>query len=309
MASKKNTPLSMGISFIDINKPRSQAYKRVKYRDSLTEDSDSDFESDIYDTPTTVSSPPKMRDLRMETTMGTKIRNIKTNTQRKKHIKENKSIKDWWAWYWQSPKAHFPFLYFMAICLLCLPLCVFWLMDNDTSFIACGIIGLSMCGYGIYKFRQSLNLKKEVDKYRQLNLKFRRENIVLEATIKRVAKASFTLRACQKRLTKANNRNRKNLKRFTAVEDNMRIVGKQANVELTNINELTRDIRFKWRDQLLNQERDMLHTVYDRFERTHTNKKGLGLNKQDFEQFEAMLPKRYGKRWRRMGTFNTFAGG
>ena len=48
-------------------------------------------------------------------------------------------------------------------------------------------------------------------------------------------------------------------------------------------------IRKKWRDQLLENERAMLQTIYCRFERKHTNKSNLGMTASDFEEVSCIF--------------------
>eukprot|EP01083_Nonionella_stella_P142680 441956_1 len=232
-----------------------------------------------------------------------------TEQKKKKRIRNNTSVKDWWVWYWQAPKARFPFLYFTLIFVSCVPLIMYWFMDNDSSFILCGLIGLTMFGYGAYKFNISISLKKEIDQFTRLNAELKKENRLFEASIQRMTNASNVLRETRARLSIANDKNRENLKKFEQVEYNMTFVSKKAKTNLNEVNAITQEIREKWRHELLDNENTMLHTVFLRYERTHTNKSRLGLTEQDFEEFQGMLPPRYSKRFKRMGTFNAFAGG
>eukprot|EP01083_Nonionella_stella_P075916 206610_1 len=251
----------------------------------------------------------QMNITRTETTIRTKMSNIKHHAaQKKAKIKHNRSLRDWWNWYWQAPRSRFPFLYFLMLFLSCAALSVYWFMDNDSSFIICGGIGLSMCLYSSYKFSKSINLKKEVDKYRLLNLRFKLEHAKVEACIQRAVNAHAHLRHTKARLSKANDKNRKNLQKFEQMQNNMRAIGKEAIPKLDDLNKVSQNIKSKWREELLGQEREMLHAVWNRYARVHTDKTGIGLSKHGFKKFESMLPARYGQRFDRLGTFHAFAG-
>ena len=141
-----------------------------------------------------------------------------------------------------------------------------------------------MCGYSSYKFKILISLKKEIDKYRSLNVKFKRENKKLSAEIERVKKARKTLKKTKKRLTRSNDRNRENLQKFEQVEANMKVAGENAIKGMNSAYNMAIAIRKKWRDELLANEREMLQAVYNRYERKHTNKSNLGMTASDFEQ-------------------------
>eukprot|EP01083_Nonionella_stella_P025186 69371_1 len=255
---------------------------------------DSDSETDINSPQILTSS----------VNMATKLKKIERRT--KKRVKGNKSLNDWWLWYWQSPKAHFPFLYFLCILLCCAPLTLYWFMDHDTSFVICGILGLSMFIYSGHKFKLSINLKKEINKYTYLNYKLKQENRIMAASIKRLQNADHMLRQTQVRLTQANDKNHQNLKRFQQVERHVRMVGEQAHPKLAKVNQMTHNLSKEWRNELIHAKREMLQVIFDRLTR---NKTAPSLTRDEFEQFHGMLPKASSGILRRVVTFDTFSGG
>ena len=166
-------------------------------------------------------------------------------------------------------------------------------MDQDTTFIVCGLTGLIMSGYASYKFKTSIALKRQIDEYKQLNLKFSRELKTLNAEFDRVKTAKKTLKQTKRRLIIANNTNKENLKKFEEVEENMKVAGEKAIKGMTKIHQQAMEIHSKWRDEFLSNEREMLQAVYTRYERHHTGKSNLGMTESDFEEFQQMLPRRY----------------
>ena len=238
----------------------------------------------------------------MDTPMDEKLERLKRGTHKsqvakRKRIKDIENCNDLWKWYWQHPIGHLPLIYYVLCLIFSLLFIIWWFVDGDTVYILCGMIGLIMSAYSSYKFKISIALKKEIDKYRSLNIKFRRENKKLQAEVKRVKQARKTLRKTKRRLTIANLNGRDNLKKFEQVEENMKVAGENAIKGMSSAYNLAIQIRKKWRDEFLANEREMLQAVYNRYERKHTNRSNLGMTASDFEQvtylthFEYMLSK------------------
>ena len=239
-------------------------YERTRSDESdafYTSDMDSAYESDLD----FIIKSPKLGHIlhsRKQTSIGTKIERIKEGRSpgaiaRKKKIKQIDSVNSLCSWYWQKPIAHFPFLYFTLTMLSSFVLAMYWFMDNDSCFILCGIISLSMCSYATYKFKISMKLKKEIDEYRQLNMQFKRENRQLEAEVERVENAISILQKTKRRLKKANQKNGQNLQKFEAIEKNLQSVGKKTGIKLNEVNKMAKGLREKWREEYLASERDM----------------------------------------------------
>eukprot|EP00483_Globobulimina_turgida_P000561 UN00561 len=223
----------------------------------------------------------------MKTSMSAQIERIeegrsKTQLQKKRKIKDIKSCDDLCKWYCTKPIGHLPAVYFLCCFISSFLFAICWFMDNDSSFIVCGIVGLTLCSYALFKFKLSMNLKKEVDKYKQLNLKFRRENILLKAEVNRVVAAHAMLKKTRRRLVIANNKNKDNLLKFEAIERNMQIAGEKSVEGMVEIHGKTVALRKNWREQFLDSERAMLEAVYSRFERKHSKRPTLGMNIDDF---------------------------
>eukprot|EP01084_Bolivina_argentea_P231889 390947_1 len=215
------------------------------------------------------------------TSMTTKIEQIKKGTSKQQRMKRQKikqirSWNDFRKWYWQNPFEHFRAVYFFLCFLSAFVFIIYWFMDNDSSYILCGIVGLTMSAYAMFKFKLSINLKKEIDEYKRINLQFKRQNLKMQAHVKRAEKARIVLKKTKRRLIIANNANKDNIIKFEAIEQNMKLAGEKAIKGMGKIHTRSTKIREKWRAQFLNNERSMLQAVYNRFERKHTNKSKLG---------------------------------
>eukprot|EP01083_Nonionella_stella_P035248 96250_1 len=250
--------------------------------------------------------------LRNDTSLETKLQRIRDGTtdiaiKKKRKISENTSISNWWKWYWQQPTARLPFLYFVLTLCSVPALSTFWWMDQDSAFILSGVIGICIFMYAIHRFRILIGLKKQINKYKELNLEFKKDVLAVKAELARVRNAHSNLRKTKHRITRANANNRKNLNRFELISKNMQIVGEKQAKGMTNIHETALEMKTSWRHELLTNERALLHSAYARFETT--GHRDDGVTYDQFIKLSRMLPKRYSKRFRRMGTFDTFAHG
>jgi len=277
------------------------------YSRTLSYDSDFSEHEDLH--------TPKMGHMRMQTSIGTKIERIRNQTSERrrllrKRVRDINSCNDFFRWYWSHPVDHFPFVYYAILCLSSFAFIVYFYMDQDSCFVAIGIVALSMCGYSVYRFKQSIALKHQIDHYRSLNLSFRKENMKLEATVNRAHAAIKELRKTKKRIHNANVKNKANLKRFANVEHNMKVIGQETGAKLGDLYGHVIDIRHKWREECFNNERGLLHAVFNRYEHQHESRSSLyGMTQDDFHEFQRMLPKRYANRFDRLGTFHAFAQG
>eukprot|EP00485_Elphidium_margaritaceum_P010107 CAMPEP_0202695596 /NCGR_PEP_ID=MMETSP1385-20130828/9159_1 /ASSEMBLY_ACC=CAM_ASM_000861 /TAXON_ID=933848 /ORGANISM="Elphidium margaritaceum" /LENGTH=369 /DNA_ID=CAMNT_0049351653 /DNA_START=43 /DNA_END=1152 /DNA_ORIENTATION=- len=262
----------------------------------------SDIDSDDIDDRTHVTLTPitdKIAAIRLGHT--------KSQHARKQRINKIRSCSDFWKWYLRKPIAHLPMLYFMLCAIGALLLIVYWWMDNDSAFIVCGGLGLSLSAYSVVKFKHSMAVKQGVDEFKRLNIQLKKQCKSLGAEVGRIKNARKMLTKTRRRLMAANQANMDNLRKFEAVEENMRMAGEKAIDGMSDIYKQSLGIREKWRDEFLNNERHLLQAVYSRYERKHTNRSTMGMNQEDFKEFQNMLPRRYKTRFNRMGTFNALA--
>ena len=238
--------------------------------------------------------------LRQNTSLNTKLQRIRDGTtpelrKRKKKVKNNKSCKDWWIWYWSNPVDNLSFAHFFVMFLLCPILSIFWLMDNDSCFIIAGSIGLFMSIYAFRKFRILIGLKREINKYKELNLKFKKDNIKLQKEVDRVLLAHKELKKTKKRITRANQRHRDNLRAFESIQVDMKLAGTKQVNGMTNVHHKAVTMKQSWRDELLSKERELLHSAFERFE--NAGDRTDGVTHDEFRRFSKLLPKRYSKRY------------
>jgi len=180
-------------------------------------------------------------------------------------------------------------------------------MDADSCFIITGGIAMFMSIYALNKFRILIGLKKQINKYRELNLLFKKDNIKLQKEIERCSRAHKELRKTKKRISRANAKHKANLRAFEQIQVDMKIAGTKQVQGMTQIHKKAVDMKQSWRDELLSNERALLTSAYERFE--SAGDRTDGVTYEEFKELYRFLPKRYSKRFARMGTFTTFAQG
>ena len=117
----------------------------------------------------------------------------------------------------------------------------------------------------------------------------------------RLERANASLRESQDRIRSANLKNRENLNQFAQLQETMKKMNLHTVDELKGITDKANRIGSKWQDQLIEHERDMLHTVFDRYEEA-SGKSGMTI--KEFEEFSKQLPESYQRRFARLGTFD-----
>lgn len=210
---------------------------------------------------------------------------------------EKKKDKTFWEWVLHRPFSKGPLLYFLVGILGSIGNSIFFIMDHDTGFIVCGVLGLCVTIYGFKHFYTLIGLKMQIDKMTSLNQKFHKEHRYLSKEVDRITAANDNLQITHKRLQKANEQNRENLDNFRQIQDNMKTFGKTSIAELEGLQLKSKNIENKWHDQLYEHQRNLLHTVFERMERQGSRR---GMNMDEFKQFELQLPEDYRDRFDRM---------
>eukprot|EP00484_Ammonia_sp_Unknown_P024792 CAMPEP_0197036288 /NCGR_PEP_ID=MMETSP1384-20130603/13848_1 /TAXON_ID=29189 /ORGANISM="Ammonia sp." /LENGTH=449 /DNA_ID=CAMNT_0042466455 /DNA_START=123 /DNA_END=1472 /DNA_ORIENTATION=+ len=254
---------------------------------------DSDNDTDLLLDKSDVESPSKP--------VADSTCNAKTN-KRGKGEKDTEE-QSFWKWLFKKPWSKLPFMYFLMGVLGVPALAVFHFMDADTCYIICGAyIALSI--FGLKHFYTLIGMKQEVDAFGGLNKQFQREQRKLQSDVSRIAAANENLRESRDRIQAANAKNRENLNQFNNVQETMKKLNLQSMEELKGVTSKVNAIGDKWKDKLIEHERDMLHTVFDRFELASGK---AGMTKKEFEQFAKELPESYQARFARLGTFENLS--
>jgi len=113
------------------------------------------------------------------------------------------------------------------------------------------------------------------------------------------------LKETQHRLFRANEKNRQNLDQFHGIQNNMEQFNAESLSELQDVVNKSHHLEAIWHDELFKHERNLLHTVFDRF---CSYQNHVGMTKKEFDEYINQLPVAYQERFGRMGTFAKIAG-
>jgi len=212
------------------------------------------------------------------------------------------------AWILYKPWTKRPVFYFLIIIVATIANAIFYFMDHDTAYIICGVVGISICVYGMRHFGKLMLLKTHIDSFGSLNVKFRREQFKLNREVDSIEAANRNLRDTHHRLVEATKRNRENLAVFRELEVNMSRLGKESIAGLSELQQKCKNMEKKWHDELYNHQRNLVHAVFERLEQQGMEQ-GQGITRRQFEQFQQELPDEYKARFARLGTFDAMSEG
>jgi len=220
-------------------------------------------------------------------------------------ISEIKSFKDLWIWFIKDPISRWPLLFFLlSFCLILVWLIIF-LTSRTEGYVISGIAGSITGIYGFYHFRLLMALKEQVERFTKLNQNFKNENSAVVQEVNKLQNAATQLRTTEDALHQSTEKQKENLHQLNQLNNNLANVSTNNSEALSKIQNMSKNMVTKWKDQLLTHERDMLSKVFDQFEFKDNS---AGLNEQEFNEFLSTLPVRYQGRFRKMGDFKRLAG-
>jgi len=220
-------------------------------------------------------------------------------------ISEVKSMKDLWFWFIKDPMSRWPLLFFLLTFCLILIWMIIFLASGTSGYVMAGLAGMVTGVYGFYHFRLLIALREQVEKFTKLNHNFKQENSAIVQEVNKLQNASIQLRATEDALRLSTEKQKENLHQLTQLNNNLSNVSTNNNEAMSKIQNLSKTMVTKWKDQLLSHEREMLSKVFDQFEFKDNS---AGLNEQEFNEFLELLPVRYKARFRKMGDFKKLAG-
>eukprot|EP01083_Nonionella_stella_P305860 1068650_1 len=192
-----------------------------------------------------------------------------------------------------------------------------------TCLFVAGIAGIVSNLYGFCHFRTLLNLKKEVDIHSTNNHKFAHENHLLVAEVNKFKKTKEALKATSKQIKDSVKRKQISLGKFRQLNTNLEAIGNNHLDILKDLNQMASAMEERWKEQLVVNERKILHICFDRFtweeghdgiyiSREHdTNimrEQFTQFMREQFTQFKFTLPLEYQLRLTRVGDWETIAG-
>ena len=186
--------------------------------------------------------------------------------KKKKKRKKRKKFNFW------KMITNWNFLFFVINTFTPIAIFLWWWMiypDDTIPYITSGIVGVLIAIVGFRHFRQLMQITREANKFSSNNKKMRSEHRKIKKEINSIFSANKELRDTEHRLREANKKNTQNLSNFREVQNFMQQMDVEDFKEVTN---KAAQIGKKWHDELLQQERDMLHLIFDRVCILHIHK-------------------------------------
>lgn len=174
-----------------------------------------------------------------------------------------------------------------TLCLLASIIFIFyWFINEDITFVVCGIIGLLMCLFALFIFRMSLEYKQKMQLYKSLNRAVKMDYKRCNAQIDRTRQAIKILQETKQRLIKNNATNKNNYKIFERMTELIQENGNKNNIYNNSVS-----MAQTWKKQNIENVKETLLKVYDRFLNDIIGDGNATIIKQEqITEFEQMLP-------------------
>jgi len=192
----------------------------------------------------------------------------------------------------------------LSFCLILLWIIIFFITGNG-GYVAAGVVGCITALFGFYHFRLLAALREQVEKLSKMNQKFKKENIKIVQEVTKLQEAATQLKVMEDVLQQSTEKQKENLHHLTQLNQNLSSIGTNNNDTMHKVQNMSKTMVSKWKEQLLSHERRLLSKVFDQLEFKDNNE---GIQEDEFNQFLELLPVRYQARFRKLGDFKQLAG-
>ena len=143
-----------------------------------------------------------------------------------------------------------------------------WILrpNNQLPYIVGGLLGLMVTTYGYRSFSLLIALTHEANDFAGKVQKMAKEHRALKKEVDSIGTANQNLKETEDRLRAANEKNRENLNNFRQVQETFKMLKVD---DFKDVQNRVKNLNRKWHDEQLKQERQMLHTVFERVKLYH----------------------------------------
>jgi len=181
---------------------------------------------------------------------------------------------------------------------------ILYLASGNSGYVIAGIAGCITGIFGFYQFRLLMVLKEQVETLTKLNANFKRENSAIIKEVHNLESASIQLRSTQDRLRQSTEKQKENIENLTELNKNLSTMGGSNSESMTRIQDMSKKMVSKWKEELYKHERQLLVTVYERHEFKDNEE---GLQEDEYKEFLEALPADYKARFQEKGSFKELA--
>eukprot|EP00485_Elphidium_margaritaceum_P023101 CAMPEP_0202711592 /NCGR_PEP_ID=MMETSP1385-20130828/23347_1 /ASSEMBLY_ACC=CAM_ASM_000861 /TAXON_ID=933848 /ORGANISM="Elphidium margaritaceum" /LENGTH=381 /DNA_ID=CAMNT_0049371345 /DNA_START=74 /DNA_END=1219 /DNA_ORIENTATION=- len=173
--------------------------------------------------------------------------------------------------------------------------------ESKLIYVIIGIYGCLTSLYAMNHFRLLIGLRNNIDNLQALNSTFKYERTAINVSVHELQKGRYLLQDTQQKLHENNVRMMETLQSFEALQHQMRTLN-VANVEqISEIGQKSQTLREKLYGNTFFQHRQILWGIFDRIERLGNVK---GITRQEYNEFERLLPEQHRGRFQRTGGFD-----
>jgi len=179
-----------------------------------------------------------------------------------------------------------------------------YLASGNSGYVIAGIAGCITGLFGFYQFRLLMALKEQVETLTKLNVNFKSENSAIIKEVHNLESASIQLRSTEDRLRQSTQKQKENINNLNELNKNLGTMGGSNMESMARIQDMSKKMVSKWKEELLKHERQLLVIVYERHEFKDNE---AGLQEDEYKEFLAALPEDYQQRFQVKGTFKELA--
>ena len=233
------------------------------------------------------------------------IENMENINVKNKKLNEINDCNQFCIWIKTDTFKKLKILYFFISIFIPFIIAIYYFIfeQHVIGYIIAGIYAILQSLYGLNHFRLLFNLKNEIDKFENGNNAFKYQRKELNVQINRLSQGKTELKYTHKKLQESNLKMIDMIKKFEHLEKELNLINATNYNEITNISKKTNQLKSKYYDISLQQQRNILWRIFNRLEFHGENKKGI--TKDDYLIFRDLLPTEHRQRFDRLGGFQT----
>eukprot|EP01084_Bolivina_argentea_P296363 510415_1 len=171
---------------------------------------------------------------------------------------------------------------------------------DDICYLLAGIFGLLTTLNNLKSFCFVLSLKNKIGDYHTKNMRFKKEHRSIQTSIESLNIATESLQNTHLRISKNNLRIKENLYKFKTFQLTLSKLNTDNFDGVTNIGRKIKILSKRYYDNVLQKERDILTTIFERLEIKSPKN---GITREGFNEFIKMLPNDCQNKFKQLGTF------
>jgi len=218
----------------------------------------------------------------------------KDKPKERKRVEKIRNCTDLFWWFKRDPMGRWPIVLFICAFIGSITTIGMYVLNRETGggrpYIILAVIGIITSILGYNHFRLLMQLIAGVDDFQKLNIKFAAENKELTLEVNRLKVTVNELKSTRAKITGNVTILQDNINKLDNINDNLERFNIKNIKEITNVMNKAKTMSKKWREELIKNERNMLHSIFDKYEFLD---KSAGMDIKEYKLFLRRLPERY----------------